>query len=133
MEEGRPKKQRWSGAYVALMSRLRGNWPIEESRFDAALQNFHFLWEEIGEKRFTRATEGIISDSPYQYFPSIAEFRSYIPAEGRKFCGNCDNGFIDGGTDSRGNRQLKFCDCTGGKDRARRVFKGSMNEREGAA
>ena len=116
------RKQRWSAAYVALMSRLRGNWPIEESRFDAALQNFYVLWQEVGEMRFEAAVTGIISGSAYQYFPNIAEFRGFLPPVRNQYCGHCVDGFVyDDEPDNHGNKQVKFCECAGGVERAKRL------------
>jgi hypothetical protein len=101
------------------MLRLQGNWPAEESRFQGIMQNFVLLWDEIGESRFKAAVDAIVLNSPFEYFPSIAEFRSFIPrTEQRPSSPNSKTKFADpncaacfGGGYVVKDRLARMCAC----------------------
>lgn len=61
------------------LERLIANWPTLGSRIDVLRSELNLVFYEVGSERFTRATDAIITSGTYQYFPSIAEFRGYIP------------------------------------------------------
>lgn len=77
------------------LQRLIGNWPTLTSRADRVRRELHTLWKEVGHERFTKATDAIIATGNYKFFPTVAEFRGYIPQAKRKpFCGQCESGWI---------------------------------------
>lgn len=77
------------------MRRLIANWPMNVTRSHPLERELKSVFKEVGEERFTQATDSIIAHGQYQFFPTVAEFRGYIPAPKRKmFCGKCENGWI---------------------------------------
>ena len=66
------------------MTRLIGNWPDGQRRAAEMLNEFQTVWDDVGEDRFRRAVQDIIHSSELRFFPSIGEFRGYIPAPAGK-------------------------------------------------
>lgn len=81
--------------YEEQMLRLFANWQIFDEEIQATkIREFRNLWAEFGEQRFTAGATAIINEGRYKLFPSVAEFRSYVPERVRKpYCGNCIEGW----------------------------------------
>ena len=59
------------------------NWPISDERLEAVKNEFQIVWNEVGESRFERAVGKIVQESDRQFFPTVGEFRSFIPVAPR--------------------------------------------------
>ena len=108
---------------------MTANWHLEESRAEFIIGEYFDIWKSVGAARFGRAVHSLLYDSGLKFFPSIAEFRGYIPAsEKRAHCGNCQDGFVMR-PDYEARRLYKNdsamkafpCECTGGADRLKRL------------
>lgn len=78
------------------MKRLVANWPMDENRAEVLMQEYENLFAGVGEQRFNRGVGTIIREGRYQFFPSMAEFRGFVPAGEQRWkpCGKCEEGFI---------------------------------------
>jgi hypothetical protein len=95
------------------MNRLLGNYPkLEDDRLRGATANYLELYCEIGHERFVAGVNKIIREGGYSFFPSLAEFRGYLPdnPSSRAFCGNCNEGWLYT-TDSVGESAVRPCEC----------------------
>jgi hypothetical protein len=62
------------------MNRLRGNYaPIEEDRLKGVLDNYQRLYRSVGWDRFAAGVDSVIFDSELLFFPSVQEFKKYLP------------------------------------------------------
>ena len=53
------------------------------------------MFDQVDDSRFDRAVTAIIQESEIKFFPSVGEFRGYIPAPGKKpYCGKCNEGWV---------------------------------------
>ena len=78
----------------AQLKRLMNNWPIDESRAKGLSREFRVVWDEIGDARFKAAVTNIITNSDLRFFPSVGEFRGYVPNTARiVYCGQCTEGW----------------------------------------
>jgi hypothetical protein len=60
------------------------------------LENYRLLFDQIGAERFAAAVQRVIFESGLRYFPSISEFRSYVPEltqSAGAFCNECEGGW----------------------------------------
>jgi hypothetical protein len=70
---------------------LTANWPIDEDRTKTQSREFRRVHDEVGISRFDAAVSKIIHENAYKFFPSVAEFRAYVPqASGRHADANCE-------------------------------------------
>ena len=62
------------------MNRMRGNYPaIEEARLEGVLVNYERLFRQVGWDRFAAGVDRCVFESELLFFPSIKEFKPYIP------------------------------------------------------
>jgi hypothetical protein len=92
------------------------NWPMEQERSRRLARSYKQVFDEVGESRFARAVKSIRDSRSYASFPTLAEFRSYLPipdapASGKHYCALCS-----GNTwvyceerDEMNNQQVKRC------------------------
>lgn len=123
-----PPKRKLSASLVNLMTRLQGNWPVEEGRLKGILQNYQAIFDEVGEERFAVAVEAITTNSSHEYFPSIAEFRGFIPSPKPRFCDKCVDGwvYVKNACDAFvagviHDRAVGPCSCRGGMESIRQL------------
>lgn len=98
-------------AYEEQMLRLFANWMVFDEEIQATkIREFRNLWAEFGAERFTAGATAIINEGKYKLFPSVAEFRSYVPERRRKpYCGECVDGWRI--TIADGIRAAYRCEC----------------------
>lgn len=86
------RNERASIGFLASFGRLTANWPIDEDRTKTQSREFRRIHDEVGIARFDAAVSKVIHEGPYKFFPSVAEFRSFIPApSGRYPDANCES------------------------------------------
>ena len=115
-------------AFLESFSKLKANWHLEESRADSIVSEYFRVWRDVGAIRFGRGVHKMLHESNLRFFPTLAEFRGYVPAsEKRVYCGHCNEGFISVVDEEAqklygGDRRMAMpCDCTGGIERLRRL------------
>lgn len=80
--------------FLPLFKKLKANWHLDETRSEDIIAEYFAICETVGFGRFTRAVDSIINVSDYKFFPTVAEFRAYIPkAEKKPLCGQCESGW----------------------------------------
>ncbi len=74
---------------------MTGNWNLEEVRLKPLTAEYFEVFKDVGESRFSRGVTAVIHNGKFSFFPSIAEFRGFVPSAGRWTpCGKCESGFI---------------------------------------
>lgn len=98
-------------SFNALFEKMLTNWPVDSNRTHGLREALLEVCREVGEPRFRSAVDSLLADRPYNTFPTLGEFRQYIPSaqQRRHSCAQCQNGFIDAGQDEAGNRQVARC------------------------
>lgn len=98
------------------MSQLQAQWPIETERLMKKADSFAPILEAVGASRFEIGITKLIQGRQSMTFPTPADLRDWIP-ERQSFthCGECKNGFLNGGLDEAGNHQVRLCSCRGRK------------------
>ena len=98
--------------FLRSWKKLTGNWQLNADRETSIIGEYYELYCTVCSDRFAAAVKTIL-DSTYKFFPTLAEFRGFLPSAERKtFCPICNgNRWILAGTDSWGNSQVKRCDC----------------------
>ena len=77
--------------FLASVSRLSANWPIDSTRAEGLERELRKVFDEVGISRFDAGVSAIITEGKYQFFPSMAEFRGFIPAPGGRHAdANCE-------------------------------------------
>jgi len=81
--------------FLQFFKKLKANWHLDESRADDIIAEYFAICQEVGLDRFRSATDSIINASEYKFFPTISEFRGYLPKAAKNpLCGKCESGWI---------------------------------------
>ena len=87
--------QKGRSEFLSSLKRMLANWTVSEDRVKPLSDEFYIVWQEVGAYRFVTAVTKIIQDSELRYFPSVGEFRGYLPPAGKKpYCGQCNEGWV---------------------------------------
>jgi len=85
------KSERASTVFLSSFRRLLANWPIDEGRYKTLEREYRAIFDEVGVSRFDAGVSSILREGKYQFFPSLAEFRAFIPAPGGRHAdANCE-------------------------------------------
>lgn len=57
------------------------NWPLNEERAETKTEELRNLWREVGGRRFDAAVNRIVNEHKGEFFPTIGEFRSFLPSD----------------------------------------------------
>lgn len=118
------KSTGWIDSTVTtLLQKLVGQWNIDPAQMSGKRDEIKIMVREYGIARATAAVTATVREHRSEFCPNIAIIRGYIPPAVARagYCGKCTEGFIEAPPDINGNRQLQFCECTGGRNRANRV------------
>ena len=80
-----PSGKAVSGGFARCLKRLIANWPLNEERAETKAEELRSLWKEVGGHRFEAAVGRIVNEHKGDFFPTIGEFRSFLPAEGQSW------------------------------------------------
>ena len=56
---------------------MQANWPLNEERLPILIE-YRKLFDLVGEERFRAGVQNVL-ESTTQFFPSIGQFRTYLP------------------------------------------------------
>jgi hypothetical protein len=97
------------------MTRLQSQYRISNDKFGSYCFDFRKLAEKIGLERFEMAVTRAIEERVSAFAPTVAEFRSYVPApvDRRQYCARCSGThWLKTRDDLRNNPQMMRCpDC----------------------
>ncbi len=75
------KRNEHQSTFLTSFTRLVGNWPnTPEAIVEIKSREFMRAFEEYGPDRFDRGVTAIVDANPYSTFPTLGEFRGYVPA-----------------------------------------------------
>ena len=81
-------------SYSDLMKRMASNWHLPPEQLEGKLREFRRLFDEVEASRFAIAVDQIIYNGardgePLSFFPSLAEFKLYLPRQQLEREPNC--------------------------------------------
>ena len=96
--------------FLTQFSRLLAEYKLEESRVAGKSREFFEVFKSVGQDRFTRATSRCIHESGLTFFPTVGQFKNFIPEsdEVRPGRGMSDETFGQLGRERRANPDAFF-------------------------
>ena len=65
--------------FLESLKDLFSNWPVEDSRVKGIKRHLWLVWQDCGAQRFKSGVRRCIHERQSQYFPTVGEFKQYIP------------------------------------------------------